>query len=150
MRLIVLAIAALSIAATLPDPSKTPGEANPVLTQQKLCSKSFRTGPYRKVPQSLKNQVYKLYGAVNHKGVCAGKEGCEVDHLISLEIGGANTIKNLWPEPYPGTWGAHTKDKLENRLHKLVCAKTITLEEAQKAISTDWIAAYRKYIGAKP
>ena len=45
----------------------------------------------------------------------------EVDHLISLELGGSNAIRNLWPEPYAGRWGARTKDVLENRLHDLVC-----------------------------
>ena len=38
------------------------------------------------------------------------------------------------------------KDKLETRLHKLVCYGKITLEEAQEAISTDWVKAYKKYI----
>ncbi len=38
------------------------------------------------------------------------------------------------------------KDALENKLHKLACAGTITLEQAQKEIASDWIAAYRKYV----
>ena len=46
----------------------------------------------------------------------------EVDHLVSLELGGSNAIGNLWPEPYAGRWGARTKDVLENRLHELVCS----------------------------
>jgi hypothetical protein len=38
-----------------------------------------------------------------------------VDHLVSLEIGGANTVQNLWPQSYDTTpWNAHVKDKLEN------------------------------------
>ena len=41
----------------------------------------------------------------------------EVDHLISLELGGSNAIKNLGLEPYAGRWGAQNKDVLENRLH---------------------------------
>ena len=103
--------------------------------------------PFRKVPSSVKRKAYAAYGRQNHKGVCTGKEGCEIDHLISLEIGGANTIANLWPQPYSGDWNAHIKDKLENLLHKKVCAGEITLEEAQKEISTNWIEAYKKYIG---
>jgi hypothetical protein len=70
----------------------------------------------------------------------------EVDHLISLELGGSNSIKNLWPEPYAGTWGARTKDKLENKLHALVCAGKLTLIAAQRAIKTDWVAAYQFYV----
>ena len=39
------------------------------------------------------------------------------------------------------------KDKLENKLHKLVCDGAIDLKVAQRAIATDWIEAYRKYVG---
>jgi len=39
------------------------------------------------------------------------------------------------------------KDKLENRLHKLVCVGAIDLQTAQRAIATNWIEAYRKYVG---
>jgi hypothetical protein len=75
---------------------------------------------------------------------------CEVDHLISLELGGSNRPANLWPEPYDIVWNAKVKDKLENRLHKMVCAGEIDLSTAQKAIAKDWIAAYQQYEGAAP
>ena len=70
----------------------------------------------------------------------------EIDHLIPLELGGSNDISNLWPQSYVAPWGAHIKDELENRLHKLVCAGTITLPEAQNAITSNWIKAYEKYV----
>lgn len=38
-------------------------------------------------------------------------------------------------------WNAHVKDALKARLHALVCAGTITLPDAQRAIATNWIAA---------
>jgi hypothetical protein len=64
-----------------------------------------------------------------------------VDHLISLELGGADVAENLWPQSYDTvTWNAHTKDKLEDRLHALVCAGRLPLEQAQRDIATDWIA----------
>jgi hypothetical protein len=73
----------------------------------------------------------------------------EEDHLIPLTVGGnPRDPKNLWPEPWNGPYGAHVKDKLENKLHSLVCDGMLTLEEAQKAIATDWIAAYEKYVGS--
>jgi hypothetical protein len=72
----------------------------------------------------------------------------EIDHLISLELGGADVAENLWPESYDTTpWNAHTKDKLEDRLHALVCAGKLPIEQAQREIAADWIAAYEKYIG---
>jgi hypothetical protein len=72
------------------------------------------------------------------------------DHLIPLELGGATTDpRNLWPEPHiaDGGWGSKTKDRLERRLHSLVCNGALPLAEAQQAIATNWIEAYRTYIG---
>ena len=100
------------------------------------------------MPESAKKKVYEEYGIEKCGGYCNGPQGCEVDHLISLELGGANTIDNLWPQPYDGEWNAHDKDRLEGKLYRLVCVdKTITLKEAQDAIKTDWVAAYKKYVG---
>jgi hypothetical protein len=66
-----------------------------------------------------------------------------VDHLISLELGGSNDIKNLWPQPYYPRPGAHEKDVLENWLHRQVCVGNITIERAQQAIAQDWYTAYQ-------
>jgi hypothetical protein len=74
----------------------------------------------------------------------------EVDHLISLELGGSNIIRNLWPEPYAGRWDARTKDVLENRLHDLVCARQLSLRRAQHQEATNWVAAYRRYVSSTP
>lgn len=74
----------------------------------------------------------------------------EEDHLISLEIGGSpDSLNNLWPQPYAGDWGARKKDVVETRLKHLVCSGKVTLKDAQTAISTDWVAAYKKYVGEK-
>jgi hypothetical protein len=53
----------------------------------------------------------------------------EVDHLIPRELGGADTVSNLWPEVCED---AHKKDKVENQLHRAVCKNTITLHDAQE------------------
>jgi hypothetical protein len=50
-------------------------------------------------------------------------------------------------ESYSGSWNAHSKDKLENKLHSLVCVNQVDLKTAQREIATDWIAAYKKYVG---
>ena len=101
------------------------------------------------MPQALKREVYRAYGMSVRACHQACARGCEVDHLRSLELGGANTRANLWPQPYCGPWNAIQKDTLENHLHKLVCAGEITLEQAQAEISMDWIAAYKRYIGGE-
>jgi len=69
----------------------------------------------------------------------------EEDHLISLQLGGNPTDpRNLWPEPYVGA-NARKKDVVETGLKRLVCAGKMSLVDAQKAISTDWVAAFNKY-----
>jgi len=59
----------------------------------------------------------------------------ELDHLVSLEFGGANTEANLWPEPIDD---ARAKDVVENRTHRLVCSGAVSLEDAQRAFANDW------------
>src|SRR5437867_11473696 len=45
-----------------------------------------------------------------------GRDG-EVDHLVSLELGGSNSTANLFPEAASPVPGSHEKDRLENELH---------------------------------
>ena len=74
-----------------------------------------------------------------------------VTRLISLELGGSNSIKNLWPESYrTRPWNARVKDRLENKLHELVCSGQLDLQTAQRAIASNWIEAYKKYVGPQP
>ena len=129
-------------AVDLPDLALTPGA---VLTHSaaRVCVSGYAAS-VRDVPESEKEAVYARY-SVPHVAYQH-----EVDHLVSLELGGSNAITNLWPEPYPGRWGARTKDVLENRLHDLVCAGTLTLTDAQRIEARNWVKAYRKYVGAPP
>ena len=133
----------------VPDPAKTPGEVR-ALTKDQICATKWGKDE-RLVTAAMKEEVYKAYGVpitarhitVNGKVSSA----FEVDHLISRELGGADSVKNLWPEPYTGPWNAHMKDKLENKLHVEVCAGRVDLAVAQKLISGDWRVPYAKYYG---
>jgi len=125
----------------MPDPAKTPGDTLDV-TKNDICVPGY-SKRVRDVPESVKRQAYAAYGITSHQ-----PHEYEVDHLISLELGGSNSIKNLWPQSYVTTpFNATVKDKLENKLHALVCSGAIDLKTAQRAIATNWIEAYRKYIG---
>jgi hypothetical protein len=128
-------------AAYLPDPQLTPGDTLNV-TKDDVCTPGYAS-KVRDVPEAVKQQAYQRYGITSHK---PGEY--EVDHLISLELGGSNAIQNLWPESYSGTWNAHIKDRLENELHRRICSGELDMRTAQRAIATDWIAAYRQYVGA--
>ena len=65
----------------------------------------------------------------------------EIDHLIPLGIGGADSDANLWPEPratIEPEWNAERKDQLEAKLRALVCAGRLDIAVAQKAVADDW------------
>ena len=72
---------------------------------------------------------------------------CEIDHLISRELGGADVVDNLWPQSYGSPWNAHMKDKLENRLHNEVCKGALALKQARALLRNDWREAYKQYYG---
>lgn len=143
---ILLIAANIVTAPMLPDPKMTPGATNPAITQANIqttiCVPGYTAkAGIRNVSEATKKAVFAEY-RYDPKTMGAP----EVDHLISLEIGGANDIKNLWPQSYTSTpYNAHIKDALENRLHSMICKGTITLEQGQKEVSTDWVAAYKKY-----
>lgn len=130
-------------APILPNHKLTPGVVLPVTTAQ-ICVPGY-AGDTRNVSQATKMQVFKEYHLV------PTPHEFEVDHLISLELGGSNAIGNLWPQSYlTHPWNAHVKDKLEDHLHSVVCKGDVPLTTAQHALRTNWIDAYKKYVGGTP
>ncbi len=121
-----------------PDPGCTPGAIFANVTKDDICVSGYSKN-VRNVPQSEKDQVYAEYEIASHT---SGEY--EVDHFVSLELGGSNDIANLWPEAASPKPGFHEKDKVENYLHEQVCNGTITLAEAQREIATDWYAVYQR------
>jgi hypothetical protein len=131
-----------------PDRACSPGAYDKGLTKTVLCDPSFRTGPIRKVPDSLKRKVKVEYGMQPKK---YGKL-LEIDHIVSLGLGGSNNIANLFAEGLYAHPGYKAKDNLENRLHMMVCAKPeqISLSSARRRIAIDWQALYRSVFGIDP
>lgn len=123
--------------AILPDHKLTPGLLRPDATAQQLCAKGFTTRRYRHTTAAMKATVYREYGRTKKPGVC-----CEVDHLVPLELGGADDVKNLWPQPYEPVPGAHQKDLVEDCLHRLVCTGKVSLPDAQHRLIANWYAEY--------
>jgi hypothetical protein len=117
------------IRGLLPDPACTPGAIFTSATASQVCTPGYSQS-VRNVPRSLKQSVYAEYGIESHT-----PGSYEVDHLVSLELGGNNSIANLWPEISPGY---HEKDGIENRLHDAVCAGSVSLHAAQDEIARDW------------
>jgi predicted anti-sigma-YlaC factor YlaD len=126
----------------LPSRTLTPGATRPVAIGD-ICSMAHEE-VVRAVPNSVSQAVFREYGIAH-----ARVEDYEIDYLIAPGLGGTDDIHNLWPQPYDAaTWNARVKDALEERLHQLVCQGKLDLPTAQRDISTDWIAAYRKYFHA--
>jgi len=126
----------------IPNPSLTPGETLSV-SKSEVCQSNTKGN--QEVPDELREAVFTEYGLYN-----APRNAYEVDFLITPALGGSASIRNLWPEPYNSrSWNAHTKDILEDRLHALVCSGELDLSTAQRDIATNWVDAYRRYVGPR-
>jgi hypothetical protein len=140
--------------AARPNPHMTPGALNRAVDQANIhatiCVRGYSRSirPPEEYTERLKRSGIRRYGYSDRR-----LRDYEEDHLVSLELGGSPTDpRNLWPEPHHviGGWGSYTKDRLENRLHALVCRGRVPLALAQREISGDWIAAYARYVGPTP
>jgi hypothetical protein len=126
-----------------PDRACSPGAYYSGLTTAVLCSATFHTSTIRNVPQSEKFAVETEYGLKpGHYG-----GSLEIDHIVSLELGGSNDIANLYPERLNAGPGYRVKDRLENKTHSLVCAGGITLHASQVGIATNWQVLYKRVFG---
>lgn len=134
-----------------PNPVHTPGVVRDDLTLEQICT--IRWGLDRRhVTPAMRREVFARYRLKGPQDTACRKDKhgrrYELDHLIPRQLGGADHVDNLFPQCYAGKpWNAILKDRLENRLHKEVCAGTITLEEAQQDIAKDWRVLYLKYFG---
>ena len=129
-----------------PDPTLTPGLANPAVTEasvgETICNPYWSTTSIRP-PSSYTKRLKRKQ--MEDLGLGGTSSDYEEDHLISLELGGHPTdARNLWPERYLPTPGAREKDDVENYLHRQVCSGAMTLREAQGEISGDWYRVYLK------
>ncbi len=123
---------------SVPKASITPGAAI-LLDREGVCAATVAKN--RPVPIPLQRKVFEEYGITG-----AEARAYEVDYLITPALGGADDIHNLWPQSYSATvWNAQVKDALEDRLRDLVCAGKLDLVTAQRDISGNWIAAYKRY-----
>ena len=143
-------IATLPAFGQLPNPALTPGVVRTSRAAE-ICAPSFRTKRFRHTTKQMKRQVCAEYGFTSKQ--CPKQGVMELDHLLPLELGGADDIHNLWPElaQYPdGSPGFHVKDELENALKKKVCEGEMMLPDAQTCIMADWINCYERVFGKKP
>ena len=129
----------------IPDPKCTPGAINPTITARVLRDPAFRTACVRRqvTTEHEKAQTYNWYAIPHPVNNSGGNQSCELDHLVSLELGGADTLDNIWPQcGPPGVPLAQRyfkqKDLVENYLSWRVKRGEMDLAQAQKDIATNW------------
>jgi hypothetical protein len=140
LALIALASPAWADSGALPDPSLTPGAVRTVDVGE-ICSHGTRE--LRHWSRERDDRILGEYG------LPAGPHPqYEIDHLIPLELGGADDDSNLWPEQRRSiepVYNAERKDELENRLARLVCSHQLDVREAQRLIAEDWTSAFARF-----
>jgi hypothetical protein len=116
----------------LPDPACTPGAYYPRATLAKICVAGY-TARARRVSSSTEQKVYAAYGITRRL-----QGQYELDHLVPLELGGSNSIANLFPEAALPRPGYHEKDVVENAAHDDACDRRRGLRALQRQIARDW------------
>jgi len=128
----------MASAAQLPERTRTPG-AIATSSTAVVCRPGYAHAA-RNVPYRVRDAVYTAYGLPrSHRtpsgGYVGPRRGYVIDHLVPLELGGANDVRNLWPQPRNE---AHAKDRVEDALHEAVCSARMRLVDAQQRIVRDW------------
>jgi hypothetical protein len=115
----------------LPDPKLTPGKI--------ARNDKERNG----VTEEMERHLFDRYHIPWRR-----RPEFKVDHLIPIELGGADAMENLWPQSlYARPYGVERKELLTRHLLARIAAGKMTLAQAQKEISEDWISCFVDYVG---
>ena len=141
----------MSNSFAIPDPNCTPGAFNPTITPALLSNPSFRTSCVRQHTTTAKEKAatYRWYSIPHPSNNAGATQSCELDHLVPLELGGADTLDNIWPQCGPPGISLNEryfkqKDMVENYLAWMVRRGQMDLTVARKGIASDWT----QYLGA--
>jgi len=129
-----------------PDRRCSPGAYYTGLTKTVICSPNFRTASILNVHASITYKVKAAYGLLPRNYA----HPLEIDHIVPLVLGGSNAIANLFPEKLDAQPGYKAKDRLELRLHQLVCSGSMSLRNAREQIAASWQVLYRRVFGRAP
>ena len=122
---------ARALEASVPNPKLTPGRV--------AQSEDDRRG----VTVEMEQKVFARY-----KLPWSSRPAFKIDHLIPLELGGADTIDNLWPQSLRARpYGWERKELLTEVLLQRIARKQLTLAQAQEQIAYDWIDAFIDHVG---
>ena len=129
----------------IPDPRCTPGGFNSAVTLSVMQDPGWRTRCTRdcEVSQAKKHAAYGWYQVPNPQHNSGSSQVCELDHLVPLELGGADGMGNIWPQCGPDDTDLRNryfkmKDRVENYLADEVKSGRMPLDEAQRGSASDW------------
>lgn len=129
--ILVLAGGVRAQEALLPNPKLTPGRV--------AQTDKDRGG----VTVEMEQKVFTRY-----RLPWTSRSAFKIDHLIPLELGGADTIDNLWPQSLRARpYGPDRKELLTEVLLQRIAKRQITVEEAREQIRRDWIDAFIDHLG---
>jgi len=115
----------------IPNPKLTPGRV--------ATSDKDRQG----VTIAMEQKVFRRYHLPWER-----RAEFKIDHLIPRELGGADTIDNLWPQKiHAKPYGTDRKELLTKLLLQKVRTGKMRLAQAQEEIRRDWIDAFIDHVG---
>jgi hypothetical protein len=117
------------------------------VTVEVLRDPSFRTSCIRNkaTSEEEKHVVYSWYGIIQPRDNHGAHQICELDHLVDLGAGGADTLDNIWPQCGPEGASVddtyfHAKDEVEVWQQRGIKAGSLNQSKSQEAIARDWSA----------
>lgn len=127
-----------------PDPKLTPGAvATSDLTAVCRLPKRVHAAFTLRDPiisPAVQQAVFNEYNIPPAKAVHYG-----LDFLVPLQLGGANVSANIWPIGEAHGVGFREKEILNIRLHVLVCERQMPLDQAQRAVVSDWVNLWLRF-----
>ena len=115
----------------LPNPKLTPGQV--------AKSDKDRSG----VTLAMEKKVFARY-----RLPWTRRSEFRIDHLVPLELGGADAVDNLWPHSIRAKpYGPDRKKLLAQFFLEKIAQRQMTLEQAQEEIRRDWIDAFLDHLG---
>jgi hypothetical protein len=119
-----------------PDPAKTPGHATSLVFRPEVAGLLGNAAPA--VPEGVRREVFAAYG------IPEGETKYVPCRLIPPSLNGDDSPANVFPVT---PWFWNLKARLDKELTTKVAAGAMTVEQAQKELMTDWIAAaHRHYV----
>lgn len=123
------------------------GAVDPAVTQANIATTICTSGYTATVRPSSSYTSNLKAQQIADEGLPGSYHDYVEDHVIPLELGGApRDPANLRPQAVAQ---AAKKDVVEDRMHTLVCAGTLTLAQGQAKV-LDWVDTYDALFGVWP